>query len=173
VVAVGIAKNIFAVLVPGGGKMSRRKYLSAAAVLVLWTASLDAYILLKTLKPAGIPLYVEPALLTMLVATFVANLVNELLHIGRERRNISTGRVDELYGQALSAYVSGEDHKADDLLKSALQLDELNADCLFFRGQVAAQLGKKRRARRLLRKCRDFDENDKWKWEIASILGQL
>lgn len=170
---MGIARNVFSVLVPGGGKIHRRKYLSAAVVLVLWTAALDAYILLKTLRPAGVPLYVEPVLLTALVATFAANLVNELLHIERERRNISTGRVDELYAKALAAYVAGEDHSADDLLRSALQLDELNADCLFLRGQIAAQLGRKRRARRLLRKCNDFDENGKWKHEIDSVVGQL
>lgn len=166
-------RNILAVLIPGVGKILRRKYFSGAVILILWIGALDAYVLMKNLNPSGVPLYVEPALLAALISTFAANATNEVLHIGRQQRNLSTGRVDELYSRALAAFVAGEDRSADDLLRSALRLDELNVDCLFLRGQVAGRLGRNHRARRLLRKCGDFDENGKWKWEISAILERL
>jgi hypothetical protein len=168
-----ISRDIFAVLIPGGGKLLRRKYISAAVILVSWTVALDAYILLRVLSPSGLPLYIGPALLAAVLGVLVANAVNELTHMVRERTNIRTGRVDEFYLQALKAFVSGEDRLADGYLKDALQVDELNADCLFLRAQVAMKLGRERRARRLLRKCGDFDENGKWKWEIAAALERL
>lgn len=168
-----IMRDAFAVLIPGGGKLLRRKYLSAAVILICWTGALDALILLRSLNPTGLPIYIGPALLAAVLGVSVANAANEITHIVRERKNIRTGRVEEFYMQALKAFVSGEDRLADGYLRDALQADELNADCLFLRAQVAIRLGRERRARRLLRKCGDFDENGKWKWEIAAALGRL
>jgi|GEM_PF-5665320 len=170
---MGILKGVFAVIIPGAGKILRRKYLSAALILVVWTVMLEAYLLLKVIRPSGLPVYVEPGLLTALVSVFAANVVLEIIHLARASRNIATGRLDEIHAQALAAFVAGEHQKADELLKAALRLDGLDPDCLFLRAQVAEWLGKKRRARRLLRKCRDFDEKGKWKWEIASALERL
>jgi hypothetical protein len=170
---MGIIRGVFAVLIPGGAMILRRKYLSAAAIMAVWTVMLEAYLLLKVIRPSGVPVYVEPGLLTALVSVFAANVVLEIILLARASRSVSTGRLDEIYSEALAAFVAGEDQKADELLKSALRLDGLDPDCLLLRAQVAARLGKKRRARRLLRKCRDFDEKGKWKWEIHTLLEHL
>ena len=168
-----IIKGIFAVLVPGAGKLLRKKYISAAFVIVLWTALAQAYVLLKAINPSGLAVYVHPALLAALVSIFAANAVLESLHLARDGRAAQDERLDEVYSQALTAFLSGEHSKADELLKTALRIHNLDPDSLFLRGQVAAALGKKRRARRFLRKCRDFDEEGKWKWEIASAIERL
>ncbi len=168
-----IIKGVFAVLVPGAGKLLRKKYLSGAMVIVLWTALAQAYILLKAITPSGLPIYVHPALLAALVSIFAANAVLEVLHLARDARASQGERLDEVYSRALTAFLSGEHAKADELLKTALSIDNLDPDSLFLRAQVAAALGKKRRARRFLRKCRDFDEEGKWKWEIASAMERL
>ena len=151
----------------------RRKYLKAAAVIVVFLALLQAYVLLWVIRPAGVPEYAPAAVLAMMLAVAIANVVAEIYHITRRRHFAAGGKAEELYASALRAYISGEDRKADEFLSSALGLDELNVDFLFLRAVVATRLGKIKRARRLFRKCRNIDENGKWRWEIEAALSKL
>ena len=170
---MGIIRGAFAVLIPGVGKMLRRKYAGGAAIVALWAALVECYAVVRVLNPSGLPLYIEPALLAGIVSIWSANAVLEGLQLERARRNRLSGRIETLYADALTAFASGEDAKADELLRSALHSDELNVDCLFLRAQVALKQGKTGRARRLLRKCRDFDEKGKWRWETQAAWERL
>jgi tetratricopeptide (TPR) repeat protein len=170
---MGILKDFFSVLIPGGGAALRRKYFRAAAVMVVFLALLQAYVLLRMVRPAGVPDYAPAAVLALMLAVAIANAVAEGYHITRRRHFAVGGKAEELYANALRAYISGEDKKADEFLSSALSLDELNADLLFLRAVVATRLGKAKRARRLFRKCRNIDENGKWSWEIDAALSRL
>jgi len=170
---MGAIAGTLAVLIPGVGKMLRRKYVGGAIVMIVWLALVEGYILVRTINPSGIPVYSESVLLAAAISFAVANAVLEALHLARQRQNRLTGRIDVLYADALTAFTAGEDARADELLKQALSLDELNVDCLFLRAEIAIRLGRKRRARRLLSKCRAFDENGKWVWETTRAIERL
>jgi len=169
----GIVRGALSVLIPGAGGILRRRYLSAAAELVVWAAFIEGYVLVRTVSPSGLPRYAETVLLTGVLGIFAANAIVEGLRLVRESRNAFGGRLDDIYREALAAFVAGDDKKADELLRTALRLDGLNVDCLYLRAEVAARLGATARARRLFRKCRDFDETGKWKWEIEAALERL
>jgi tetratricopeptide (TPR) repeat protein len=169
----GIAKGALGVLIPGGGRILRRRYLSAAAELVVWAAFIEAYVLVRTVSPSGLPRYAEAVLLTGVLGIFAVNAIVEGLRLVRDAGNASGGQLDEIYREALAAFVAGDDKKADELLRTALRFDALNVDCLYLRAEVAARLGAMARARRLFRKCRDFDETGKWNWETKAALERL
>ncbi len=170
---MGIMRDLFSVLVPGGGAILRRKYLKAAVVIIAFLALLECWAVLVTVRPLGIPEYASAGVMTAMLAIVVANAVAEVYHLARRRHRSAGGKAGDLHSQALSAYIVGDDRKAEELITSALRLDEINPDFVFLKGQIAARMGKARRARRLFRKCASFDEYGKWKWEIEAALARL
>jgi hypothetical protein len=170
---MGILKAVFSVLIPGVGIALRRKYVLGAAIFVVWALFVEGYVLVRTVNPAGLTNYVKPSLLAGLLVIFAASAGRELLHLARVHGLHAADQLQELYSEALGAYVSGEDKRADEILRQALKFDKLDVDCLFLRASVAARLGRRSRARRLFRKCRNFDEKGKWGWEVERALETL
>ena len=101
------------------------------------------------------------------------NCTLALCYIYRERRAPRAEEMDEMYGAALAAFAAGRDEEVLRILRNMLRRRALDPDCLFLRAQTSLRRGDKRRARRLFRKCRDFDEEGKWTWEIGAALDNL
>jgi hypothetical protein len=168
-----IVAAAFAVLVPGGGAILRRRYFLAAGILIVFLAVVQAWVLARVIHPAGVPGWTGPLLLAGAIAIWAANAAFEVYEAAGGKRHDAANRVAALYSEALGAYISADDEKAEGLLRSAMRIDGLDADLLFLRAQAAAHRGDKRRAGRLFRKCMDFDEKGKWGWEARTALKRL
>jgi len=168
-----IISAVFSVILPGGGAFLRKRYFLAAAELALFLALVQVYILVEIIRPTGIPARLGAAVLTGAIAIAAVNAAFEIIRLARNNHLRAANSLETLYSQALAAYISMEDAKAEEILRRALRLDGLNVDVLFLRAQVAARLGNARHARRLFRKCRNFDEKGKWGWETQVALEHL
>ncbi|MCD6405951.1 MAG: hypothetical protein J7M19_09000 [Planctomycetes bacterium] len=167
-----IIKAIFAVTVPGGAAVLRKGYLLGAAVLALWVALVEAYVVLRIVSPEGLRGYVMPALVWGAVGISAANALVAALFLWRDSR-VGPSERRALYREALEAFARGDDAECERILKGLLWAGAPDVDCLFLRAQAAAGGGRSRRAKRLFRKCRDFDEKGKWDWEIRNAIEKL
>ncbi len=169
---MGNLKSVIAVFIPGSGLAFRRKYFLGAAVFVVWVLAIEGYVAAKSVNPVDAPSYVRPAFLATVIVLSAATVLWEIIVFVRSRAK-AAGRLEELYRSALARFAAGDDERAEILLREAVKLDPLDVDCLFLRAEVSRRMGNVSRARRLFRKCRDFDEKGKWKWEIDSALASL
>lgn len=148
-------------------------YLLGALVFVLWSALVEAYVIVGAVNPVGTPGYVRPTLLWAACGVYGLNALAALLLLWKSRRAGTTESRGDLHRRALEAFARGSDRECERLLDGLGSMEALDADCLFLRAQAALRQGKRRRAKRLFRKCRDFDEKGKWSWEIAAALEKL
>ena len=167
---MGIIKAIISVLVPGAGALFRRKYFSGAAMVIMWLLLIETLIGLAVVRPVGIADYVMPAGIAGAIAVFALNLLTQGVQLSQAGRK---AKADQMFSQALSSFVAGDDEKAEEILHDLQSIDRLDVDCLFLRAKIALKQGKTRRAGRLFRKCRDFDEKGKWSWEIRQATNRL
>ncbi|MHC4712159.1 MAG: tetratricopeptide repeat protein [Planctomycetota bacterium] len=167
---MGIAKRVFLVILPGGALLLRRRYLLGALYFAGWVFLITARVLFSVL---GLPLTgAANWLSTAAAAVFGMNCALALCYIYWERRAPRAEDMDETYGAALAAFAAGRDKEVLRILRKMLRRRALDPDCLFLWAQTALREGDKRRARRLFRKCRDFDEEGKWTWEVERALRQ-
>lgn len=152
--------------------MLRKRYLLGAAVLALWAALVEARVGLGIVSPKGLGGYVMQALVWSAVGIWTVNALVAAFFLWRSSR---VGPPDRraLYLEALEAFMRGDDDECERVLKGLLRAGAPDADCLFLRAQAAAGGGRSKRAKRLFRKCRDFDEKGKWDWEIRNALRKL
>lgn len=166
-----ILRRIGVVLIPGAPLAARRRYVSGALVFITWALIVEAWIFLNTVEPAGAPAKTEKFLLTAAAAVYGIHLAVELvLFIRRGKKQESA---DELYLRALAAWTAGRAEDSLDLARRAARRGAGEADCLFLAANAAIAAGKRRAARRFLRKCRDFDEKGKWSWHVEETLRRL
>jgi hypothetical protein len=168
-----IATRIAAVIIPGGSAFLRKSHLRGALFLLLWLVPAEAYVLVTMTKPAGLPASLPSAAWMTAAGLWVLNATLALIHIMRSARARRDKMGEKLFSEALQAHLCGKDAEAEKLLRRLLAIDASDPDALFLRAQTAARLGKTRRAKRLFRKCRDFDEKGKWTWEIVSAMENL
>jgi len=163
---MGIAGRVFSVIVPGGGLIRRRRYLLGAGLLLLCVLLFEGYAGLLVVSPSGAPGWLGAALFWLAAGIWALNALAE----GLLWASGGEGEREEVYRRALEAFAAGEDERCEKLLASALRRGPLDADFLFLRAQAALKAGRRRRARRLFRKCRDFDEKGKWTGRIESAM---
>jgi len=170
---MGILKRLGAVVIPGGAPALGRKYLLGAGLLIMWVLALEAFFMLRAVSPVSVAPWVEPALLTVVCVAWAANAVVAAAAIKRRSGTASAAARDELYRKGLAAFAAGNDEGCRSFLKKLLAADRLDADCLFLAASIALKQGKIARAKRLFRKCRDFDEKGKWSWHINAALEEI
>ncbi len=168
---MGIAKRVFLVILPGGFLLLRRRYLLGALYFAVWVFLITARALVSVpgLPATGAANWFSAGA----AALFGMNCALALCYIYWERGAPRAEDMDETYGTALAAFAAGRDEEVLRILRKMLRRRAFDTDCLFLWAQTALRRGDKRRARRLFRKCRDFDEEGKWAWEIERALRHL
>ena len=72
-----------------------------------------------------------------------------------------------LTAEGVRHYAAGRLVKAHDAFRDCLDLDPRDADVLFWYGSVEAALGRPGRARRAFSRCRRYDFDRKWSFELG------
>lgn len=170
---MGIARDIIFVIIPGGFAFQRRRHLAGAAFLCVWLALAEIWALYELTGHAGVPATLGAFLPATVAGLYVASAAFSACIMLRKRSSAGPVDIDGLYRGAIAAFVAGDFEGAHGHLKQIRKRDPLDCDCLFLEAEVALARGRKRRAKRLFRKCMDFDEEGKWAWEIQTALEKL
>jgi tetratricopeptide (TPR) repeat protein len=78
-----------------------------------------------------------------------------------------------LTSEGVRHYAAGRHVKAHDAFRQCLDLDPRDPDVLFWYGCVESAMGRPRRARRAFRRCRKYDYDRKWAFEVERAEGAL
>lgn len=81
--------------------------------------------------------------------------------------------IDNLYREALEAYLQGRWNDARRRLEQILSRDEADADALMQLGTLFVRTDQPALARRTFRQCLELEGGAKWRWEIQQTLGRL
>ena len=168
-----IARDIIFVVIPGGFAFLKRRYLAGAAFLCVWLALAESWVLHELIRPAGARAGLGGLLPAAVAALYAVSAALSAWVLARKRFCAAPGDVDGLYREAMAAFVAGDFEGAHGHLNEILKGNPLDCDCMFLKAEMALARGRKRRAKRLFRKCRDFDEEGKWAWEIQTALEKL
>jgi len=149
--------------------MTKRR-LFGAAFFCIWLALAELWAVMALTGMSLWPRWVQRAVPAAVICAYAVSFALSAWFFLRIR---SRRDCEPLYREAMAAFVAGDFDGAEENLNEILRTNALDGDCIFLKAHIALARGRKRRARRLFRKCRDFDEEGKWAWEIKSTLETL
>ncbi len=167
-----IVKHLFFVIVPGGFGFRTGRYLLGAVFFCVWVLLVQAWIFISLTQPATLAPWLEKTVPAMALVLYGAGFALSAWVAAALRMRQGSDE-DVLYSEAMKAFVAGDFDAANAMVRRILKTGALDCDCIFIQAHVALRQGRKRRAKRLFRKCRDFDEEGKWVWETERALLRL
>jgi hypothetical protein len=82
-------------------------------------------------------------------------------------------QIDQLFREAVEAYLRGHWNESRRRFEQILSLDEADADALMQLGSLYVRIDQPTAARRAFRQCLEHDGCAKWRWEIEQVLSRL
>lgn len=164
---------LLSLILPGMGHTSIGRPLRGVAVTVLFTVGLTSTVA----RGAAVarPL-LDTTFTALLLGTVLVYLLCQLLLLRvLIRASVSAARPakEDHLRAGLAAAVRGDAERAEREFRRVLAIDPTDVEAHLNLGTVLAQSGNVRRARRFLKRCRRFDIDGKWDWEVEQELAAL
>ena len=107
------------------------------------------------------------------VGVYAYSLADIALHLTRAAIGRNSAERENRFRQGVIAAATGDTDAAAEALRAALAIDSTDVEAHLHLGTLYARQGRRRKARAQLRRCRKFDVEGKWDWEVDCELERL
>jgi hypothetical protein len=153
------------IIVPGLGHFFLGHWVEGFILSFLYAMALDGFLVSIFVRPGRFVAALPITLLIVLAAIWITAQVLFVLKV-RSEEEIDLERRDRLFKNYIIAYLKNDLDEARHLLNRILDMDNEDVDALFHLSQLLKLTGDKGGAGKLAKRCRDLDEDAKWKWEL-------
>lgn len=164
---------IYAILFPGLGHTALGRPGKGMALSALFfLGGLVSVALGATLEAP----WESEALFAALLATvgvYAYSLADIAINLARAAIGKNSVERENRFRQGVVAATSGDMDAAAEALKGTLAIDSTDVEAHLHLGSLYAGQGRRRKARAHLRRCRKFDVEGKWDWEVDCELERL
>jgi hypothetical protein len=168
-------KAVLLSVVAGFGHLYLGRYVYGAVLFSLFLASLNGLFLASVWQGEEIAQRLSRvSAVAGAIVWFAAMAHIVALTYLRDRARTRLRR-EQLLQEALRAYLRDGPFEAKSPLEAVLKLDleRADPDALFLLGAMSRRCGEVRRARKLLRRCRARDRDNKWTLEVRTELEEI
>ena len=166
-------RMVLAALLPGTGLVLSGRVPSGLVLGMAFALGLDAVLAWRLVWPGWAPVWAVLSAGGLAMGAWVVSVVLTGLQVSRGDPARSAEERETLFREGLAAYLRGDHEAAAGAFRAVLRL---------FRGDVEAHLrlalvykarGEPEAARAALRRCRFYDADDTWRWEVERELAGL
>jgi len=170
--SVGIALLLSMVL-PGMGLVFLGWWRTGLVVGVSFSAGVNGATVLWLLAPGAAPGWVPWAAGAVAIGAWLASVGGTAYAAARRLPSRSAEERDALFRDGLAAYLRGDLDAAAGTFRAVLRLHRADVEAHLKLAMVHKARGEWRQAVAELRRCRYYDADDAWRWEVERELADV
>ena len=160
-----IISTALSIVLPGMGHFFLGYWVEGFILSFVYSIALQGFLRGLLVAPGRLASPLPISFLIFLVAVWITAQVLFILKV-RGEEEVDLERRDRLFKNYIVAYLKNDLEEARHLLNRILDMDNEDVDALFHLYQLLKATGDVAGAGKVVKKCRDLDERDKWRWEL-------
>ena len=164
-----IASTALSIALPGMGHFLLGYWVEGFLLSLVYSIALQGFLIGVFVSPGKFASALPVSFLILLVVVWLATQALFILKVrGEEEKDFE--KRSRLFRKFMIAMLKNDLEDARRQLERILEADREDVDALFHLHQLLKATGDNEGAGKMLKRCRDFDEKGKWKWELADTL---
>jgi hypothetical protein len=160
-----IISTALSIVLPGMGHFYLGHWIEGFALSFVYSIALQGFLRGIFVAPGRLAAPLPLTCLIILAAVWIAAQALFILKV-RSEEDVDFERRDRLFKNYITAYLKHDLEESRHLLNRILDMNNEDIDALFHLYQLLKTTGDESGAARVVKKCRDLDEEGKWKWEL-------
>ena len=164
-----IASTALSIVLPGMGHFFLGYWVEGFILSFIYSVALQGFLIGVFVSPGRFASALPVTFFVMLVAVWLATQGLFILKVRSEEQKDLEER-NRLFRKFMIAMLKNDLENARRQLERILETDREDVDALFHLCQLLRATGDNEGAEKVLKRCRDFDEEGKWKWELVDTI---
>jgi len=160
-----IISTALSIVLPGMGHFFLGYWVEGFILSFVYSIALQGFLRGILVAPGRLASPLPISFLILVVAVWITAQVLFILRV-RSEQEIDFERRDRLFRNYIVAYLKNDLEEARHLLNRILDMNHEDVDALFHLHQLLKVTGDTAGAGKVMKKCRDLDEEKKWHWEL-------
>jgi len=160
-----IVSTAMSIALPGLGHFSLGYWVEGFVLSLIYSIALEGFLIGVFVVPGKFAAALPVTFLVMLVVIWGVAQGLFILRVRNEEEG-DLERRQKLFREYVVASLRGDLETARHKLDKVLEMNRGDVDALFHLYQLLRSTGDEAGAKKILKKCRDLDEEGKWKWEL-------